>query len=288
MFYLRGMFDTLTIIGPGLLGASIGMASRKHSLAKKIQVWIRDKEKYTRYVNEKWCDNAHTSLINSVQDSDLIILCTPVDTIIPLLKELLPHCKTNAIITDIGSVKGSICQQADLLVQSSQQLFIGSHPMAGSEKTGMEYASEDLLEGAPCILCPTEQSEPNALKIVEAFWKRLKMKPVSLNPSVHDGIVAQISHLPHIVASLLSASLSEIPEESFAFAGGGLKDTTRVAGGSPKLWQPIIEQNSKEILKSLETFEQLVQDFKRNLQANDLYAISEILRKGQNVRKNID
>lgn len=288
MFYLKIMFDTLTIIGPGLLGASIGMASRKHSLAKKIQVWIRNEEKYTQCINEKWCDNAHTSIINSVEDSDLIILCTPVDTIIPLLKEILPHLKRNAVVTDIGSVKGSICKQADLLVHSSHQLFIGSHPMAGSEKTGMKYASETLLEGSPCILCPTKQSDPNALKKVKKFWESLKMKTVSMNPSLHDSTVAQISHLPHVVASLLSASLSGTPKDSFAFAGGGLKDTTRVAGGSPILWQTIIEQNSKEILQSLEKFEEVVKVFKHNLETNDYSAISEILIKGQNVRKNIE
>ena len=122
----------------------------------------------------------------------------------------------------------------------------------------MKYASETLLEGSPCILCPTKQSDPNALKKVKKFWESLKMKTVSMNPSLHDSTVAQISHLPHVVASLLSASLSGTPKDSFAFAGGGLKDTTRVAGGSPILWQTIIEQNSKEILQSLEKFEEVV------------------------------
>ena len=227
----------------------------------------------------------HESLESAVQHSDFIVLCTPVDTIIPILKTIAPHLSPGTIVTDVGNVKGSICSQAQTIPNDNQFHFIGSHPMAGSEKSGMEYANADLLKQATCIITPTEHSDPLALEKVTQFWSELEMNPVQMSSEEHDTLIAGISHLPHIVASVLAASLSKIPDEQFKYAGGGLKDTTRVAGNQsygslyslkiPNLFLTLSTNLNKHSKRS-----------KISLASEDLDSLQAILNEGQLVRKN--
>lgn len=282
------MYNSLSIIGPGLLGASIAMSVYEKKLTKEIHLWARNEEKLNSCLKNKWCDYVHESLESAVKHSDFIVLCTPVDTIIPIFETIAPHLSPGTIVTDVGSVKGSICSQAQTIPNDNQFHFIGSHPMAGSEKSGMEYANADLLKQATCIITPTEHSDPLALEKVTQFWSELEMNPVQMSSEEHDSLIAGISHLPHIVASVLAASLSKIPDEQFKYAGGGLKDTTRVAGGNPKLWQSILAQNSKPILNSIDQFEQTLKALKNSLASEDLDSLQAILNEGQLVRKTIE
>ena len=282
------MYNSLSIIGPGLLGASIAMSVHQKKLAKEIHLWARNEEKRTICLKNDWCDHAHESLEGAVKNSDFVILCTPVDTIIPILKTITPHLNPNTIVTDVGSVKESICTQANTITKGASFQFIGSHPMAGSEKSGMEHASVELLRQATCIITPNECTDALKLEKVTQFWSQLEMNPVLMSPEDHDSLIAKISHLPHIVASLLAASLSDIPDNQFSFSGGGLKDTTRVAGGSPGLWQSIIAQNSDQILKAIDQFEQTLKALKSSLAKEDLDGLHKILQDGQLVRKTIE
>ena len=281
------MHNSLSIIGPGLLGASIAMSVHQKKLAKEIHLWARNEDKRATCLKNNWCDHVHESLEGAVKNSDFVILCTPVDTIIPILKTIAPHLKPDTIVTDVGSVKESICKQANIITKDASFQFIGSHPMAGSEKSGMEHASEELLKQATCIITPNECTDALALEKVTQFWSQLEMNPVHMSPEDQDSLIAKISHLPHIVASALAASLSDIPDDQFSFAGGGLNDTTRVAGGSPGLWQSIIAQNSEQILKSIDQFEQTLKALKSSLAEEDLDGLHKILQDGQLVRKTI-
>ena len=282
------MHNSLSIIGPGLLGASIAMSVHQKKLAKEIHLWARNEDKRATCLKNNWCDHVHESLESAVENSNFVILCTPVDTIIPILKKITPHLNPNTIVTDVGSVKESICTQANTVTKDASFHFIGSHPMAGSEKSGMEHASVDLLKQATCIITPNECTDALALEKVTQFWSQLEMNPTRMSPEDHDSLIAKISHLPHIVASALAASLSNISENQFSFAGGGLNDTTRVAGGNPGLWQSIITQNSKQILKSIDQFEQSLKALKSSLAEEDLDGLHKILQNGQLVRKTIE
>ena len=282
------MYNSLSIIGPGLLGASIAMSVHQKKLAKEIHLWARNEDKRATCLKSNWCNHVHESLEGAVKNSDFVIFCTPVDTIIPILKTIAPHLNPNTIVTDVGSVKESICTQASTITTNASFQFIGSHPMAGSEKSGMEHASVELLKQGTCIITPNECTDALALEKVTQFWSQLEMNPVHMSPQDHDSLIAKISHLPHIVASALAASLSDIPDNQFSFAGGGLKDTTRVAGGSPKLWQSIIAQNSDQILKSINQFEQSLKALKSSLAEEDLDGLHKILQDGQLVRKTIE
>lgn len=282
------MYNSLSIIGPGLLGASIAMSVHQKKLAKEIHLWARNEEKRKSCLKNNWCDYAHESLENAVKNSDFILLCTPVDTIFPILKTIAPHLTSGTLVSDVGSVKESICSQAKRIPNSDHFHFIGSHPMAGSEKSGMEFASADLLKQATCIITPVEQTDALALEKVTQFWSKLEMHPVQMSPANHDSLIARISHLPHVVASTLAASLSDVTDEHFQYAGGGLKDTTRVAGGNPKLWQSILSQNSDQILKSIDQFEHTLKVLKNSLASQDLDNLHQILNEGQLVRKTIE
>lgn len=282
------MFDSLTIIGPGLLGASIAMSVMEHKLTQTLRVWARNEAKRKRCSELPWCTHVHASLIDAVKDSDLILLCTPVDTMVPLLESIAPHLKTGALVSDVGSVKSSICQGAEQVAKESTLNFIGSHPMAGSEKGGMEHANGDLLKGAPCILTPTEQTDSTHLKLLDDFWTQLEMHTSCMSPQDHDSLIARISHLPHIVASLLAASLDDMPEDAFSHAGGGLKDTTRIAGGNPDLWQSILSENNEAVLHSISVFESVLETLKSSMETKDFDRLNQILKRGQNVRKRIE
>ena len=288
MFKYLIMYNSLCIIGPGLLGASIAMSVYEKKLAKEIHLWARNIEKRNNCLKKNWCDYVHQSLESAVKNSDFIVICTPVDTVIPILKTIAPHLSPDTIVTDVGSVKGNICSEAKAIAKNASFHFIGSHPMAGSEKSGMEYANAELLTKATCIITANEHSDTLALEKVAQFWLQLEMNPVYMSPENHDSLNAKISQLPHNIASVLAASLSDVPENQFLFAGGGLKDTTRVAGGSPTLWQSIISQNSEDILKSIDQFEKTLNTFKNSLAAEDLDGLHEVLNDGQLVRKSIE
>ena len=282
------MYNSLSIIGPGLLGASIAMSVYQKKLAKEIHLWARNEDKRADCLKNDWCDHVHESLESAVKKCDFIILCTPVDTIIPILKSIAPHITPGTIVTDVGSVKTSICYQANTIARGASFYFVGSHPMAGSEKSGMEYANLELLKKATCIMTPNEYTDSLAVKKVTEFWSQLEMNTTYMSPENHDWLVAKISHLPHIIASSLASSLSDIPESQFSFAGGGLKDTTRIAGSSPELWQSIIFQNSNQILNSIDKFEQTLKAFKNCIVEQDLDGLHKILREGQSIRKTIE
>ena len=282
------MYKSISIIGPGLLGASIAMSIHQKKLAKEIHLWARNEAKRATCFKNDWCDYIHDTLENAAKNSDLVILCTPVDTIIPILKIIAPHLSPGTIVTDVGSVKGSICSNANTIAKDKSFYFVGSHPMAGSEKSGMEHANVELLKQATCIITSDEYTDSLALEKITQFWLQLEMNPAHMSPGDHDSLIAKISHLPHVVASALAASLSEIPDNQFSFAGGGLNDTTRVAGGSPGLWQSIIAQNSEHILKSIDQFEQTLKALKSSLAEEDLDGLHKILQDGQLVRKTIE
>lgn len=282
------MYNSISIIGPGLLGASIAMSIHQKKLAKEIHLWARNADKRESCLKNNWCDYVHKSPECAVKNSEFILLCTPVDTIIPILKTIAPHILPRTIVTDVGSVKGSICSKANNITKDASFHFIGSHPMAGSDKSGMEHASVNLLKKATCIITPNKETDTIALQKVTKFWSQLEMSPKHMSPESHDSLISRISHLPHIVASVLAASLSDIPDRQLSFAGGGLKDTTRVAGGSPGLWQSIISENSEEILKSINHFEKALKELKTSLADENFDALYQILNDGQLVRKTIE
>ena len=249
------MFNQITIIGPGLLGTSLGMAIKAKGLARKINAWARRPEVREACRRTDWCDADHSEIPEAVKESDLIIACTPVRHIEAVLAKIAKVASPGCLVTDVGSVKGAICQAAEKVFTSSDATFVGSHPMAGSEKAGMENASPDLFDERPCFVTSGKDISAESLELVSNFWKKLGMMVTVATPKEHDEIVAHLSHLPHAVASGLCHLLSNKPSTWRKLAGQGLRDTTRIASGNPQLWEEIFLLNREAVLSALKSFE---------------------------------
>lgn len=246
-------FNKITIIGVGLIGGSIGLAIKRRRAAKEVTGVFRRRETLKRALKAKAVDKAAMSVREGVKDADLIIVASPVSSIPVLIKEAARHAKKGAVITDVGSTKKWIVDNVRKVLKSKRAIyFVGSHPMAGSERAGVEYASAGLLAGAPCIVTKDAKTNGPALKRIMNFWGSLGAKVKVMSPLTHDRSVSLISHLPHIVAFGLAGA---IPEKEFPYAAEGFKDTTRVASSDPLIWADIFLTNRREILKAGEAFE---------------------------------
>ena len=278
------MFQQITILGPGLLGASLAMAVKEHRLAARVVTWSRRPETRAKCLNQGWCDAVHDSPEEAVAGSDLVVICTPVQTIVPLLVQIRHALAAEALISDVGSTKSLICHEAHRALKDTSATFIGAHPMAGSERAGMEHAQSDLFEKAACMLTPLDKASSDAIAKLSAFWDTLGMTVSIVSPKKHDEIVAHVSHLPHLLASTLCSTLAAQDGTWRTLAGGGLRDTTRVASGDPQLWKQILEQNSDEVLRAIEGFEQQLHHFKTALLNHNSSDIIAQLERGKTYR----
>jgi len=280
------MGGKITILGPGLLGASLGMAVRERGLFTSVQAWSRSPETREKCRRQLWCSKVHETPEAAVADAQLIVLCPPVQAIPALLSQLAEHLPAETLVTDVGSTKASICEAAAKYLPDHVR-FVGSHPMAGSEKTGLEHARSDLFEGQACILTPTESSDPECLTTLEDFWSQLGMQVGKASPTEHDQIVAAVSHLPHLLASVLSENLAGMDPAWKTFAGNGLRDTTRVAAGDPHLWRQILEDNSTAISDALNRFTGTMDAFAHALNQADFDQVESSLAKGKSFRDSL-
>jgi cyclohexadieny/prephenate dehydrogenase len=277
------MLDQLTILAPGLLGGSVARAAHARGMARRIVIWSRRPETRLALAGQPWCSATKDTPEEAVKDADLVVIATPVDRIVPLLRQIAPSLKGGAVVCDVGSVKGEISRLGhDAL--SGKAHFVGAHPMAGSEKTGWEHASPTLFEGRTCFVTPVDSTPPDALARVVAFWRDLGSEVVTLDPDKHDEIVAHISHLPQVLASSLCAFLSTRDPSWRNYAGGGLRDTTRIAGSDPKLWRTVLEENRDEVLRALRAFQDDLQGLHAALANRDFVEVTARLERGRAYR----
>ncbi len=278
------MSAQLTILAPGLLGGSVAKAARTHGLADRIVLWARRPESRLALREQPWCDAVADTPEAAVAGADRIVIAAPVDRIVPLIRQVAPHLAAGAIVTDVGSVKGEICRLGQAVVGKSAH-FVGSHPMAGSEKTGWEHASAELFARRACFVTPLPETEPQAVEAVVRFWRELGCEVTTEHPDKHDEIVAHISHLPQVLASTLCAFLAHKDPRWRNHSGGGLRDTTRIAGSDPALWRTILEQNRDEVLRALAGFEDQLHAFKAALANRDYLDVTARLERGQVYRR---
>lgn len=244
-------FQTVAIVGVGLIGGSIGLGLRERKLAGNV-IGIGRRQSSLRAARRVGAVT-HTTidLAKGVEGADLVVVCTPVGRIVEDVRMAADHCPEGTLITDVGSTKRSIVEALDEQLPRGCR-FLGSHPMAGSEKIGPSNASADLFDGRITVLTPTKNTQASDFDRLEQFWTSLGSMVVRMPPDEHDRAVALTSHLPHAVAAALAAA---VPEDIFRLAGTGLKDTTRVASGGPEVWAPIFTLNRDHILAALAVFQ---------------------------------
>ena len=274
-------FDKVTILGGGLLGGSIALA-----LKQEVRLWAR-REETASEAKQLGIENATTDLAAAVADSQLVILCVPVGAMSKLLQDAIAAgLAEDALITDVGSVKGMPHQTLAPILEGTGRHYIGSHPMAGSEQGGIHAARTNLFEGAACLLTNDQHAPEPLTQTLEAFWQHLGSRTTWMDSSSHDSLVANISHLPHVLAAAAARTCLENPADG-QFGGGGLRDTTRVAGGNVDMWTEILSENREALMGPLQrTIDDLIQ-FMRILDAQDQEATRQWLKAAKDRRDSL-
>ncbi len=273
----------LTILAPGLLGGSVAQAARARGVAERIVIWARRPEVRLRLRAQSWCDAVADTPEEAVRGARLVVIAAPVDKIVPLAQQIAPALDPGAIVTDVGSVKGDIARLG-AAAMTGRAHFVGAHPMAGSEKTGWEHGSAALFERRTCFVTPLAESDPLAVAAVVEFWDALGANVTTVSADEHDEIVAHISHLPQIIASSLCTFLATKNPAWRQHAGGGLRDTTRIAASDPQLWRSILEQNRDEVLRALRQFQDELHAFQVALANRDFADVAARIDHGRSYR----
>jgi len=275
-------FNKIAIIGVGLIGGSIGLAIKKKHIAGRVVGFFRRSSTMKKALKCKAVDSGTMDIFEAVDGADLIILATPVHLIPQLAAKVIRIAKKGAIITDAGSTKGWIVAKIENLIKiKSGVFFVGSHPMAGSEHAGVEFAKVGLFNGSPCIITKTSRTDNKALAKIIGFWNDIGTNVSVMDPSQHDRSVALISHLPHIVAFSLAGA---VPVEELAYAAEGFKDTTRVASSDPMLWADIFFTNKRELIKSAKMFDKFYRRLIAALSKNDSFEMIKLLSQAKTNR----
>jgi prephenate dehydrogenase len=219
-----------------------------------------------------------------VAEAHVVVIATPVTRMAEIVDRIAPHLIAGAVVTDVGSVKAEICHHGTTTLAPTGATFVGSHPMAGGEKTGWPHADPELFAGKTCFVTPRENDDAVATETVVRLWRDLGAEVVSVGADEHDEIVAHISHLPQIIATNLGTLLGTRPAQWSQLAGNGLKDTTRIAASDATMWIEILEQNRDEILRSLDAFENDLHQFRAALSNRDWTDLRTRLERGKSWR----
>jgi len=281
------IFDTIAIVGVGLIGGSLGMAARRKGIARRVIGIGRSEQRLMRAKILGAIDEYSLDMAHGAAEADLVILCTPVALVVPTLEIMAPSLKDGAVVTDAGSTKREIVEQAENAMPEGTT-FVGGHPMAGSEQTGVDAARADLFMGATYVLTPGKDTDFRVLARMSEFAGALGARVEVLSPTQHDEAVAVISHLPHAIAS----ALMQLAEESqrhtgktFQLAAGSFKDLTRIADSSPELWRDICMTNADSLSAAITSFQEMLDTLKSALQLRDEAAIERFFEQAQQIRQ---
>ena len=277
-------FSSVAILGPGLLGGSL-LHDAKRLGWSDVRAWTRRREVAQQIQSARLAHLATTDLREAVRGADLIVLASPIGTYQQLIDQLMQTDLTPGVtITDVGSVKGPVVHGIGRQLADAGIAFVGGHPMAGSEAKGLDAARPFLFQDAACLLTPIASTPAESLQKVTAFWNTLGARVSSVDPDLHDSIMARISHVPHLAAAaIILAALREDPSIA-QFAAGGLRDTTRVASGDPAMWEEILRENRAAVLLAGRDLHQKLGELLEFLENMDHQPLLAALEKAKHLR----
>lgn len=275
------LFNKVTIIGVGLIGGSIGMALKKKRLAKEVIGLCHRRSTINLALRRKAIDKGTLNLKAAIKDADLIILATPIKSIIKLAHQIIKQMNNKCILTDVGSSKFEVVNTIERNLPNNIK-FVPAHPLAGSEKKGVKFASSELFIKSVCILSPTKKIDVWAMRIIRKLWQSLGAEVKILDPLEHDDIISFISHLPHMLAFSL---INSIPKRYLKFTTRGLQDSTRIAASDPLVWRDICLTNSNQIVKTIKIFELNLSRIKRLVRQKKARAILKIFQDAKTKRE---
>jgi prephenate dehydrogenase len=282
------MFRRMVIAGVGLIGGSLALAARRNDLVEEFVGYGRGEKNLRLAQRQGIIDRYFMSADEFPRGTDFLLLATPVQSIVPLATSFLPGLEPGCLVSDVGSVKGMIVRGMERLLPR-QTPFVGAHPIAGGEQWGAEAAQPDLFSGQRCILTPTRNTDPGALKKVACLWRSVGAKVETMDAHLHDRILGVVSHLPHLLAYALVNVLSQTKVDSVdlkEYCGGGFKDLTRIASSRPELWRDICLLNRQALSKSLadyirklERLKKLIRDAEGRLLEREFARANEVRRQ---------
>jgi prephenate dehydrogenase (EC 1.3.1.12) len=285
-----GGFKGILIIGLGLIGGSLALALRKEGYKGKIYGFDLNKNRIEKALELKAIDEGYDSYEKIPWENiDFVVLSTPVKTFESIALKIKPFLKDDTVVSDVGSVKGDLVLRLYEILKP--HVFVGVHPIAGTEKEGIENAKYDLFKNARLILTPVGEDREKIEK-VEKFWKDIGSKTEIMDPHLHDFVFASVSHLPHAIAFALVDSLIVLSKETgidlFKYPGGGFKDFTRIAASSPTVWKDIFLENKENVLHTIDVFEKSLERLKEAIKKEDEKEILNILSESREKRMSLD
>lgn len=280
------LINRLAIIGVGLIGGSLARALKRKRAVREVIGYGRNEENLKMAVKLRVIDGYSLNLVNAVNQADVIVLATPLLTAERLLKGMANSIKTDAVITDVGSAKGSVVEAARSVLGRHMRNFVPAHPIAGTEQSGVEASFAELFDNHLVIVTPTDETRISAVELITKMWELCGASVVSMPVEHHDRVLAATSHLPHMLAYALVDCLANMQErdEIFEFAAGGFRDFTRIASSNPEMWNDICLSNRDAVLKALEQFESHLGKIKQAINNNDSGQLLEIFNRAKKAR----
>lgn len=284
----------ITIWGVGLIGGSLGLALKKNGFQGQRVGLGRNIGRLGNALEHDAVDVITTELTEGLRETDLVVLCTPVALVPMFVQQIIASVNTQhqrIVLTDVGSTKAALVDAVEVQLQEQRAdalSFIGGHPMAGSHETGVGAARATLFEKATCILTPTANTDADTLTLIKSLWEFVGAVPYLLSPKTHDLLVGAASHLPHLIASILTNTVANVETEdgkALDFTATGFRDSTRIAAGSPDLWTGIFTQNRDVLLSLIDDMIDNLTEFKTSLQTDSLVEIERLLLKAQGIVK---
>ncbi len=277
-------FKRIAVIGVGLIGGSFASALKKRGFKGRITGIGRKKENLIKANDLGIIDEYSTVPAEGVKNADLIFLSTPVGRFTEIVQDIRGYIKKGAIVTDAGSVKAKVIREIEPMMPEGVS-FIGGHPIAGKECSGVDAASPDLFNNMRCIITPAAATDKNALKKVVAMWNALGAETVLMSPDEHDAVFAAVSHMPHVLAYVLVNTIMDSDKNILSHGGRGLRDMTRIALSPPELWRDICDYNRGHILKSLDRFLSSITHVKKLIENSEWDNLEKEFQKAKTGRQ---
>ena len=280
------LIDHLSIIGVGLIGGSLARALRKAKLVGRITACNRSEATLKKAIKLGVIDDYSLNISEAVKGADVIIIGTPLSVSEKILPEIANSISVNAVLTDVGSVKGGIVNKARETLAEKISSFVPGHPIAGTEKNGVEASLEDLFVGHRVILTPLKETSLKAHKLITIMWESVGAEVVDLDVKHHDEVLAATSHLPHMLAYALVDCLAGLQErdEIFKYAAGGFADFTRIASSSPDMWHDICFSNREQLVRTLEIFSTHINHIKKAIEKSESDELLKVFRRAKEAR----
>lgn len=283
----RAQFQRLAILGVGLLGGSVALAAKRAGLAQEVVGYSKSPSTIQAALAAGVIDSGADSALLAVTGADLIVLAVPVSAIGPLLRQIAVALPPNALVIDVGSTKADVAEAATEALGRASRQFVPCHPIAGGEKSGVQFACADLFDGRRVIVTPLENNPVNYVEVATQVWEALGGVVSEMTPPEHDAAFAAVSHLPHLLAFAYVYAMVRQPRggSHLQLAGPGFRDFTRIAASDPVMWRDVFQANAGEVMEQLQYFKQALAGFEAQLRQGNWSVLESLIRQASQSRK---